>query len=160
MVIIKLYPHVFNTKFLFSISNFPQKAKRKMWPRNAMVKNLGWLVPLFVVLGHNFLFVHGVCQKFAFFIDKDVVHDHALENHVFKRSTVNRATQCHMMCKDDCRCISMNFIYNNVEDNCELNSFNKEMKPAALKYKPGASYYDLVREYTTGVSDVPAFRFF
>ena len=26
------------------------------------------------------------------------------------------------------------------------------MKPAALKYKPGAGYYDLVREYKVDVS--------
>lgn len=126
---------------------------RKMRLRNAMV-NLGWLVALFVVMGWHLLFARGICQKFAFFIDKDVVPDHALEGHVFKRSTVDRATQCHVMCKDDCRCISMNFIHNNDQDNCELSDFNKEMKPTALKYRPGASYYDLVRQYTIDVSNV------
>ncbi|KAL9951294.1 hypothetical protein ACROYT_G043933 [Oculina patagonica] len=83
-------------------------------------------------------------------IYKDIVSDHALEGHVFKRATVDRATQCHMLCKDDCRCISMNVIHNNDQDNCELNNINKEMEPAALKYRPGASYYDLVREYIVG----------
>ncbi|KAJ7330586.1 hypothetical protein OS493_022200 [Desmophyllum pertusum] len=52
------------------------------------------------------------------------------------------------MCRDDCRCLSMNYIHNNDRDNCELNDVNEQMKPAALKYKPGASYYDLIREYT------------
>ncbi|KAL9951300.1 hypothetical protein ACROYT_G043939 [Oculina patagonica] len=112
--------------------------------------SLGLLVALFAVLGQHLLSAHGICQKFAFFIDKDVVPDYALEGHVFKRAKVDRATQCHMLCKDDCRCISMNFIHNNDENDCELNSFNKEMEPAALKYRPGASYYDLVREYTVG----------
>ena len=56
------------------------------------------------------------------------------------------------MCRDDCRCISMNYIHNKQQDNCELNDVNKDMKPAAVKYKPGESYYDLVREYKTDVS--------
>ena len=34
----------------------------------------------------------------------------------------------------------------------ELNDVNKEMDPAALKYKAGASYYDLEREYKVDVS--------
>ena len=121
---------LFNTFFI--ISQFPQKAKRNICSRNAMV-NLSSLLTIFAVLGHHLPFAHGICQKLAFFTDKDVVPDHALEGHVFKTSTVGRATQCHMLCKDDCRCISMNYIYKSQQDNCELNDVNKEMKPAALK---------------------------
>ena len=120
--------------------------------------NLSSLVTIFAALGRHLPFAHGICQKFAFFIDKDVVPGHALEGHVFKTSTVGRATQCHMLCKDDCRCISMNFIQNIDQDNCELNDVNKEMEPAALKHKPGASYYDLVREFTPDVSDISEVR--
>ena len=134
------------------IQRFPQKSMHKRWSRNAMV-NLSSLLTIFAVLEQHLPSAHGICQKFAFFIDRDVVPNHALEGHVFKTSTVGRATQCHMMCKDDCRCISMNFIQNTDQDNCELNDVNKEMKPAALKYKPGTSYYDLVREYATDVRD-------
>lgn len=35
-----------------------------------------------------------------------------------------------------------------------MNDANRYMKPAALRYKYGALYYDLVREYS--VSDVSA----
>lgn len=133
-----------------------------MKSRNAMV-NLVWLVALFVVLGQHLPSVRGIylpsvrgiCQKFAFFIDKEVVPDHAVEGHVCKMSTVDRATQFHVMCKDDCRCISMNCIHINDQDNCELNNFNKEMKPTVLQYRPGSSYYDLIRDYTIDVSDIP-----
>ncbi|KAJ7359994.1 hypothetical protein OS493_019080 [Desmophyllum pertusum] len=112
--------------------------------------NLGWFAALFVVLGQHFNFpsTHGICQNFKFFIDKNVAPDHVLEGHVFKRSTADAVTQCHVMCRDDCRCLSMNYIHNNERDNCELNDVNEHMKPAALQYKPGASYYDLIREYT------------
>ena len=84
-------------------------------------------------------------------MDKNVVPSHAFEGHMFKKSTVDKATHCHMMCRDDCRCISMNYIHNKHRDNCELNDVNKGMRPAALKYKPGASHYDLVREYKVEV---------
>lgn len=110
-------------------------------------------------LGQHFLSTHGICQKFAFFIDRDVVTNHALVGHVFKTSTVDRATQCHMLCQDDCRCISMNYIYKSQRDNCELNDVNTVMKPATLKYTPVTNYYDLVREYITGVSVIFEFRF-
>ncbi|KAL9956810.1 hypothetical protein ACROYT_G038349 [Oculina patagonica] len=90
----------------------------------------------------------GHCQHFKFVIDQDVVHDNALEGHVIKRITVKSAAQCHMECRDECLCVSINYLQNTVESNCELNDVNKEMKPAALKHKPGSQYYDLVRSYT------------
>ena len=91
------------------------------------------------------------CQKFKFVIDEDVVHDHGLEGHVFKRLTVASAAKCHMKCKDDCLCVSMNYLFTAKENNCELNDANKGMEPAALKDKPGVNYYDLVRSYTVKV---------
>ena len=93
-----------------------------------------------------------ICQNFKFVVDNDVVYDHILEGHVFKRSTVHNAAQCHMMCKDDCLCISMNYFPVFDENNCELNDVNKEMDPAALKWKQGVNYYDLVRSYIVKVS--------
>ena len=87
------------------------------------------------------------CQNFKFMIDEDVVHDHVLEGHVFMRLTVSRATQCHVACKDDCRCVSMNYFLSTGVNNCELNDANKEMEPAAMKRKQGVNYYDLVRSY-------------
>ena len=42
----------------------------------------------------------------------------------------------------------MNYIHNTPQDNCQLNDVNKKMDSAALKYRKGAKYYDLVREYT------------
>lgn len=91
-------------------------------------------------------------QHFRFDIDEDVVHDHTLEGHVFKRLTVDRATECHMMCRDDCLCVSMNYFPLAKQNNCELNDVNKEMEPLAMKSKEGVNYYDLRRSYTLKVS--------
>ena len=93
-----------------------------------------------------------ICQKFRFVIDEDVVFDHTLEGHVFRRLTVYNPTQCHEMCKDDCLCVSLNYFPESKENNCELNDVNKDMEPAALKWKQGVNYYDLARSYTVKVS--------
>ena len=71
---------------------------------------------------------------------------------MLRRSTVHNPAQCHMMCKDDCLCISMNYFPVSGENNCELNDVNKEMEPAALKWKQGVNYYDLMRSYIIKVS--------
>jgi len=39
-----------------------------------------------------------------------------------------------------------------MENNCELSVVNKEMEPAALKWKQGVNYYDLAKSYTVKVS--------
>ena len=91
------------------------------------------------------------CQNFKFVIDEDVVYNHILEGHVFQRLTVYNATQCHMKCKDDCLCVSMNYFPLSKENNCELNDANKDMEPAAMKWRQGGNYYDLVRSYTVKV---------
>ena len=109
------------------------------------------------LVSHFTLFIEAhsnVCQNFKFVIDEDVVHNHILEGHVFRKSTVHSAAQCHMMCKDDCFCISMNYFTVFQENNCELNDVNKLMEPAALKWKQGVNYYDLARSYTVKVSSV------
>ena len=93
-----------------------------------------------------------ICQNFKFVVDKDVLYNHMLEGHVFKRLTVYSASQCHLMCRDDCLCVSMNYAPVFKENNCELNDASKEMEPAALKWKQGVDYYDLVRSYTVKVS--------
>ena len=109
-------------------------------------------IPLLILFGQFPASAEKICQKFKFVINEDVIPDHVLEGHVFKNLTVDKVTHCHMICRDDCRCISMNYIHNKQKDNCGMNDANKEMKPAALKYRPGASYYDLVREYKVDVS--------
>ena len=93
------------------------------------------------------------CQNFKFVIDEDVIYNHILESHVFKRSTVHSAAQCHVECKDDCLCVSMNYFPQSKENNCELNDVNRDMEPAAIKWKQGGNYYDLVRSYTVKVRD-------
>ena len=113
-----------------------------------------WFMASFLLLGQPASSTDRLCQNFKFVINENVIPDHALEGHVFKNVTVDKVTHCHVMCRDDCRCISMNYIHTKQKDNCELNDMNKEMKPAALKYKLGASYYDLVREYKVDVSAV------
>ncbi len=90
----------------------------------------------------------GFCYRVKFSINEDVVRNHALEGHVFRRSTVDAVTHCHVMCREDCRCLSMNYLHINDKDNCELNDFNKKMKPAALQYRFGADYYDFVSDFT------------
>ncbi|KAJ7374410.1 Hyaluronan-binding protein 2 [Desmophyllum pertusum] len=88
------------------------------------------------------------CQNFKFVIDEDVVYNHILEGHVFRRLTVYSAAQCHVTCKDDCLCVSMNYFPVSQENNCELNDVDKAMESAAMKWNPGVNYYDLVRSYT------------
>ena len=92
------------------------------------------------------------CQNFKFVVDEDVVYNRILEGHVFRRLTVYSAAQCHVMCKDDCLCASINYFPVSNENNCELNNVNKEMEPAALRWKQGVHYYDLARSYTVKVS--------
>ena len=70
------------------------------------------------------------------------------------KDTVKTAAQCHMMCKDNCLCISINYLQNTEEKNCELNDENKERKLDALESKSNVHYYDLVRSYTVGVSKI------
>ena len=119
------------------------------------MKALRFLQMLFLV-SHltRFIEAHSdvICQNFKFAIDDDVVYNHILEGHVFKRLTVYSAAQCHMMCKDDCLCTSMNYFPVFQENNCELNAVDKVMEPAALKWKQGVNYYDLVRSYIVKVS--------
>ena len=119
------------------------------------MKALRFLQMLFLV-SHltRFIEAHSdvICQNFKFVIDEDVVYNHILEGHVFKRLTVYSAAQCHMMCKDDCLCTSMNYFPVFQENNCELNAVDKVMEPAALKWKQGVNYYDLVRSYIVKVS--------
>ena len=91
------------------------------------------------------------CQNFKFVIDEDVVYNHILEGHVFQRLTVHSAIQCHVKCKDDCLCVSMNYFPYSMENNCELNVANKDMEPAAMKRRQEGNYYDLVRSYTVKV---------
>ncbi|XP_022794340.1 uncharacterized protein LOC111333086 [Stylophora pistillata] len=88
------------------------------------------------------------CQNFKFVIDESVVFNHILENHVFHRLTVSSALQCHAKCKDDCLCVSMNYFPQSEENNCELNDANKYMEPAAMTWRQGGNYHDLVRTYT------------
>ena len=83
---------------------------------------------------------------------QDVVFNYILEGHVFQRVTVLSATQCHVRCKDNCLCVSMNYFPQSKENNCELNDANREMVPAAIKWRPGGNYHDLVRSYTVKVS--------
>ena len=91
------------------------------------------------------------CQNFKFAIDDDVIRNQILEGHVFERLTVPNAIQCHLKCKDDCLCVSMNYFPLSKENNCELNDANKDMEPAAMKWRQGGNYYDLVRSYTVKV---------
>ena len=114
-----------------------------------MMKTSLWfkLILTFYMLKGHLVCTDKICQNFKFVIDQDLVADHALQGHVFKTATVDSVSQCHVTCKDDCRCISMNYIQNTPQNKCQLNDVNKIMKPETLKYKPGTNYFDLVREY-------------
>ena len=121
------------------------------------MRALRFLQTVFLVT-HLTLFIEAyvysdvICQNFKFVIDEDVAYNRIFEGHVFRRLTVLSAAQCHMMCKDDCLCISMNYFPVLKENNCELNDVNKEMEPTALKWKQGVNYYDLARSYIVKVS--------
>ena len=93
----------------------------------------------------------GLCCRTTFFVNDDVIRNHALENHVFKRSREDAITHCYMKCRDDCRCLSINFIHSSDEENCELNDVSKEMQPASLQYRFAVDYYDFVREFSQKV---------
>ena len=134
--------HIFYTHFLSSSGRSTMKASR-------------FLQILFLVFYSTLFFeAHGdvICQNFKFVADEDVVHNHILEGHVFRRLTVQNAAQCHIMCKDDCLCISMNYFPVLKENNCKLNTVNKKMEPAAMKWKQGSYHYDLVRSYIVKVN--------
>ncbi|RMX47567.1 hypothetical protein pdam_00018663, partial [Pocillopora damicornis] len=61
------------------------------------------------------------CQNFKFAIDDDAIHNQILDGYVFQNLTVPNAIQCHLKCKDDCLCVSMNYFPLSKENNCELN---------------------------------------
>ncbi|CAH3044017.1 unnamed protein product [Pocillopora meandrina] len=92
-------------------------------------------------------------QNFKLAIDDDVIHNQILEGHAFQSLTVPNAIQCHLKCKDDCLCVSMNYFLLSKENNCELNDANKDMEPAAMKWRQGGNYYELVRSYTVKGGD-------
>lgn len=94
---------------------------------------------------------HGLCCRTTFSVNDDVIRNHALEGHVFKRPAVDAITHCYIKCRDDCRCLSMNFIHSRKEDNCELSDVNKEMQPASLQYRFAVDYYDFAREFSQKV---------
>ena len=122
---------------------------------SSTMKASRFLQMMFLV-SHLTLFIKAhssvIRQNFKFVIDEDVVYNHILEGHVFRGLTVHSAAQCHMRCKDECLCISMNYFTFFQENNCELNVVNKEMAPTALKWKQWVNYYDLMRSYTVKVS--------
>ena len=91
------------------------------------------------------------CQNFKFAIDDDAIHNQILDGYVFQNLAVPNAIQCHLKCKDDCLCVSMNYFPLSKENNCELNVANKDMEPGAMKLRQGGNYYDLVRSYTVKV---------
>ena len=66
------------------------------------------------------------CQNFKFAIDDDVIDNQILEGHVFQNLTVPNAIQCHLKCKDDWFCVSINYFPRSKENNCELNVANKD----------------------------------
>ena len=90
-------------------------------------------------------------QIFKFAIDDDVVRNHILEGHVFQWLTAHSATQCHVKCRDDCLYVSMDCFPHSIENSCELNVAEEDMDPAAMKWRWGWNYYDLVRSYAVNV---------
>ncbi|PFX14047.1 hypothetical protein AWC38_SpisGene21829 [Stylophora pistillata] len=87
------------------------------------------------------------CQNFKFVMDEDFVYHHIVEGHVFRRLTVRNAAQCHVRCKEDCLCLCMIYFPQSYENNCELNDVSKDMERAAMKWRQGRNYDDLVRSY-------------
>ncbi|RMX45898.1 hypothetical protein pdam_00015074, partial [Pocillopora damicornis] len=81
--------------------------------------------------------------KHVFAVDKNLVADHSLHNHVIATLTVSGAVECYNNCRMNCQCNSLNFWSTKNEKNCELNKENKFLKPYDLHPDLGAQYYDL-----------------
>ncbi|XP_078352206.1 uncharacterized protein LOC144636876 [Oculina patagonica] len=84
---------------------------------------------------------------YYFTTGRNMVEDHSLYGHVFKKFTVSMPVECFSKCRYDCHCISFNYLTTVNQDNCELNEENKHLKPNALQRKEGSQYYDLVIDY-------------
>ena len=56
-----------------------------------------WAVALFRLLEQSPTFAERICPNFKFVTDENVIPNHA-QGHVFKTSTVDKVTHCHMLC--------------------------------------------------------------
>ena len=61
-----------------------------------------------------------------------------LKGHTFKTITVDSPTRCQMLCSQDVRCQSYNFIFGKYI--CELNNRTKEARPQDFKEDPWRFY--------------------
>ena len=61
-----------------------------------------------------------------------------LKGHTFKTITVDSPTRCQMLCSQDVRCQSYNFIIG--KDVCELNNRTKEARPQDFADDPWRFY--------------------
>ncbi len=95
---------------------------------------------------------------YYFTTGRNMVEDHSLYGHVFKKFTVSMPVECFSKCRYDCHCISFNYLTTVNQDNCELNEENKHLKPNALQRKKGSQYYDLVIDYNVVVSKQTAMK--
>jgi len=66
------------------------------------------------------------------------VSDMFLKGHTFKTITVDSPTRCQMLCSQDVRCQSYNFIFGKYI--CELNNRTKEARPEDFKDDPWRFY--------------------
>lgn len=87
-------------------------------------------------------------MKHTFYLDKDLVADHSLRNHVIATSTVSGSVECYNNCRMNYQCNSLNFWSTRKENSCELNKENKFLKPSDSHPDPDALYYDLVVDYS------------
>ena len=119
------------------------------------------VIPLFVTAGFIIVFTAGSCSDggcvtFSFAIGRNMVDGYALLGHVFENVSVAGVIHCYHTCQPNCRCISFNFLTTVNQDNCQLNSENKHLKPGALVRMEGSYYYDLVIKYNLKVNtDTP-----
>ncbi|KAJ7329001.1 hypothetical protein OS493_023293, partial [Desmophyllum pertusum] len=110
------------------------------------------IVPLFITAGFIIVFTEGSCSdvgcvKFSFAIGRNMVDGYLLLGHVLANNSVAGVMDCYQTCQPNCRCISFNFLTTVNQDNCQLNSENKRLKPGALARKDGSQYYDLDIKY-------------
>ncbi|KAJ7329031.1 hypothetical protein OS493_023325, partial [Desmophyllum pertusum] len=111
------------------------------------------IIPLFITAGFIIVFTAGSCGNgkcsatHRFAIGDNMVNGYALLGHVFENVSVAGVINCYHTCQPNCRCISFNFLTTVNQDNCQLNSENKHLKPGALVRIEGSHYYDLDIKY-------------
>ena len=77
---------------------------------------------------HTILFWGMLCEVRGTCFDGEYsIKNTMLRQHIFKEMKTSNSLECLMLCKEDVRCQSFNYVIN--QDICELNNRTKEAAP-------------------------------